>query len=94
MRTHLGHANASITLGWYAHDATSLLGNLLAGNAPTSENAAETLAEGVETEGENVSTVYSTGVIRGTKETGQPIMWLTCENLVAGAGFEPTTSGL
>ena len=58
-QTRLGHANASITLGWYAHaipekdhEAADLLGNLLTSNAPTSGNAAETPSEGVETENE------------------------------------------
>lgn len=62
VQTRLGHANASITLGWYAHaipekdhDAADLLGNLLASNAPTSENAVEAPAEGVETEDEKMS---------------------------------------
>lgn len=59
VQTRLGHANASITLGWYAHaipekdhEAADLLGSLLTSNAPTSENAAETPSEGAETEDE------------------------------------------
>ena len=62
VQTRLGHASASITLGWYAHaipekdhEAADLLGNLLASNAPTSENAAETPSEGVRTEDEEMS---------------------------------------
>lgn len=80
VQTRLGHANASITLGWYAHaipekdhEAADLLGNLLASNAPTSENAVEASRNGVETEDEkNVSTLSPAGAIRGTKEAGQP----------------------
>lgn len=79
VQTRLGHANASITLGWYAHaipekdhEAADLLGNLLTSNAPTSENAAETPSEGVETENENVSTLSPARAIRGTKKAGQP----------------------
>lgn len=75
VQTRLGHANASITLGWYAHaipekdhEAADLLGNLLTSNAPTSENAAETPSEGVETENENVSTLSPARAIRGTKK--------------------------
>ena len=62
VQTRLGHANASITLGWYAHaipekdhEAADLLGNLLASNAPTSENAVEASRNGVETEDEKMS---------------------------------------
>lgn len=57
VQTRLGHANASITLGWYAHaipekdhEAADLFGNLLESNAPTSENAVEASKESVETE--------------------------------------------
>lgn len=64
VQTRLGHANASITLGWYAHaiperdhEAADLLGSLLAGqpgdsgkdDAPTSENQAESPENGEET---------------------------------------------
>ena len=69
VQTRLGHANASITLGWYAHaisekdhEAADLLGSLLAANqaegsadASASENSAEAPAEGVETEDEKMS---------------------------------------
>lgn len=55
--TALGHANASITPGRYAHaipekdhEVADLLGDLLTSNAPTSENAVETPSEGMETE--------------------------------------------
>lgn len=62
VQTRLGHANASITPGRYAHaipekdhEVADLLGDLLASNAPTSENAVETPSEGVETENEKMS---------------------------------------
>ena len=69
VQTRLGHASASITLGWYTHaisekdhEAADLLGSLLAANqaegsadASTSENSAEAPAEGVETEDEKMS---------------------------------------
>lgn len=79
MQTRLGHASASITLGWYAHaipekdhEAADLLGNLLESNAPTSENAAETPSEGVKGGWKNVSTLSPAGANRGTKEASQP----------------------
>lgn len=55
VQTRLGHANASITLGWYAHaipEKDHEAADLLTSNAPTSENTAETPSEGVETENE------------------------------------------
>ena len=66
VQTRLGHANASITLGWYAHaipekdhDAADMLGNLFAGKPmnddSSSENAVETPSDGVETESEKMS---------------------------------------
>lgn len=48
VQTRLGHANASITLGWYAHaipekdhDAADLLGSILSGKKPQDEAASE-----------------------------------------------------
>lgn len=66
----IGHASASITLGWYAHaipekdhEAADLLGSLLAGNAEeggknvatADENPVETPENGEETGLEKVS---------------------------------------
>lgn len=78
--TALGHAKASITLGWYAHaipekdhDAADLLDNLLASNAPTSENAGKAPAEGVKTKDEKISPLcLQQGLTRGAKKAGQP----------------------
>lgn len=70
VQTRLGHANASITLGWYAHaipekdhEAADLLGSLLAakpdaneGNDDSAgENTIEVPEEGAETESEKMS---------------------------------------
>ena len=70
VQTRLGHANASITLSWYAHaiperdhEAADLLGSLLAGqlgdsdkdDAPTSESPAESPENGEETVPEKMS---------------------------------------
>ena len=70
VQTRLGHANASITLGWYAHaiperdhEAADLLGSLLAGraeeaeedDATASENTDEALENDVKTEPEKMS---------------------------------------
>ena len=67
VQTRLGHASASITLGWYAHaipekdhEVADLLGSLLAAkpeegdgsDALTSENAVDASSKGVETEDE------------------------------------------
>ena len=80
MQTRLGHANASITLGWYAHaipekdhEAADLLGNLLASNAPTSEKAAETPSEGLETEDKKMSPLcLQQEQSEAQKKAGQP----------------------
>ena len=70
VQTRLGHASASITLGWYAHaipekdhEAADLLGSLLAGNAEeggkdvatADENPVETPENGEETGLEKMS---------------------------------------
>ena len=70
VQTRLGHASASITLGWYAHaipekdhEAANLLGSLLAGNAEeggkdvatADENPVETPENGEETGLEKMS---------------------------------------
>lgn len=78
VQTRLGHANASITLGWYAHaipekdhEAADLLGSLPVAKseegeeneASTSENTVEALSKGVETEDEQNLNLRSPGYV-------------------------------
>ena len=110
VQTRLGHANASITLGWYAyaipekdHEAADLSGSLLTSkpaeghtDASTSENAAEAPSEGVETDDEKMSLLclQQEQFEAQKKQASRLKLADLLLRLVAGAGFEPTTSGL
>lgn len=96
-QAHLGHANASVALNWYAHavpendrKAAQLIEDLFSANTQN-----EDFGENSPQAGALICTA-SAPISQNppfAKQKGQT-HGLTCKLLVAGAGFEPTTSGL
>lgn len=76
VQARLGHANASITLGWYAHaipekdhKAADLLGSLLAAKSDNDESASENTAEAPE---EDVGTESEKKCLHFVSNRGKP----------------------